>query len=68
MGSLMKSPRRIALAGALLAGATLVLAAKDAPKSKDHPLLSRYPNSHIADYAKDYNAVEFAVGRAAMKH
>ena len=41
----------------------LALAVPDAPKSKDHPLLTRYPNSHIAEYEKNYNAVEFAVGQ-----
>lgn len=40
-------------------------AATDAPRSKDHPLLSRYPNSRIAEYAKNFNAVEFAVARGA---
>jgi outer membrane protein OmpA-like peptidoglycan-associated protein len=47
---------------AALAAPALALAAPDAPKSKDHPLLTRYPNSHIAEYEKNYNAVEFAVG------
>ena len=46
-----------------LAAPGLVLAAPDAPKSKDHPLLTRYPNSHIAEYEKNYNAVELAVGQ-----
>ena len=48
-----------------LAAPGLVLAAPDAPKSKDHPLLTRYPNSHIAEYERNYNAVEFAVGAAS---
>jgi outer membrane protein OmpA-like peptidoglycan-associated protein len=38
------------------------LAAQDAPRSKDHPLLTRYPASHITEYEKNFNAVEFAVG------
>ncbi len=48
---------------AAIAAACLASAATDAPKSKDHPLLTRYPNSHIAEYEKNYNAVEFAVGQ-----
>ncbi len=57
-----RSFQSFALAMALVAGAATALAARDAPKSKDHPLLTRYPNSHIAEYEKNYNAVEFAVG------
>ncbi|MEO8057451.1 MAG: OmpA family protein [Burkholderiales bacterium] len=37
----------------------------DAPRSKDHPLLTRYPGSHIVEYAKNFNAVDFAVARGA---
>jgi OOP family OmpA-OmpF porin len=48
---------------AALAAPCAALAAPDAPKSKDHPLLTRYPGSHIAEYEKNYNAVEFAVGQ-----
>jgi outer membrane protein OmpA-like peptidoglycan-associated protein len=48
---------------ALLAGASLAaLAADDVGGSKDHPLLTRYPNSHIVEYEKNFNSVEFAVG------
>jgi OmpA-OmpF porin, OOP family len=39
------------------------IAGTDAPRSKDHPLLTRYPSSHIVEHAKNFNAVEFAVGR-----
>lgn len=52
----------------LLLGAALVMPAfaqKDLAKSKDHPLLTRYPNSRITEFAKNYNAVEFAVARGA---
>jgi outer membrane protein OmpA-like peptidoglycan-associated protein len=49
------------LFGIVLATAPSVPAAPDVPKSKDHPLLSRYPDSHIAEYEKNYNAVEFAL-------
>lgn len=48
---------------AAVATGGLALAAPDAPRSKDHPLLTRYPNSHIAEYEKNYNALEFAVGQ-----
>ena len=37
----------------------------DVPRSKDHPLLTRYPNSHIAEYAKNFNGADFAVSRGA---
>jgi hypothetical protein len=38
-------------------------AGKDAVRgAKDHPLLTRYPNSHIVEYSKNFDAVEFAVG------
>lgn len=39
--------------------------AQDAEGSKDHPLLTRYPNSTIGEYTKDFNRVEFATARAA---
>jgi outer membrane protein OmpA-like peptidoglycan-associated protein len=40
-------------------------AGKDAVRgAKDHPLLTRYPNSHIVEYSKNFDAVEFAVGSA----
>jgi outer membrane protein OmpA-like peptidoglycan-associated protein len=42
-----------------------IAAAQDIERSKDHPLLSRYPNATILEYAKDYSAVEFAMRRAA---
>lgn len=35
---------------------------QDAPQSKDHPLLTRYPNSFITEYEKNFNSVEFALG------
>ena len=39
-----------------------VFAQQDVAKSKDHPLLTRYPGSHIVEYEKNYNAVEFTTG------
>ena len=58
IGSLIRS----VLAPVVLAGSALALAQADAPKSKDHPLLSRYPDSFIAEYERNFNAVEFVVG------
>jgi outer membrane protein OmpA-like peptidoglycan-associated protein len=34
----------------------------DVAGSKDHPLLSRYPNSTITEYTRNYNATDFQVG------
>lgn len=34
----------------------------DIGKSKDHPLLTRYPKSFITEYTKNYNAEQFAIG------
>lgn len=42
----------------------LGLAQQDAKGSADHPMLSRYPNSHISEYEKGYNAVDMLVGGA----
>lgn len=59
----------ITLRPALLSLAALLLlpllarAATDIPNAKDHPLLTRYPNSHITEYDKNFNAVEMAVGK-----
>lgn len=39
--------------------------AQDVEGSKDHPLLTRYPNSTLLEYAKDFDSVEFTIGRAA---
>ncbi|QJR16403.1 OmpA family protein [Usitatibacter palustris] len=57
---------RLALAVAIvsLVVAAPVLAQKpdDARGSKDHPLLTRFPNSHIVEYEQNFNAVEVATG------
>jgi outer membrane protein OmpA-like peptidoglycan-associated protein len=52
----------------LLAAAIILLTAsaahaKDVKGSKDHPLLTRYPESHITDYEKNFNATEITVGK-----
>jgi OmpA-OmpF porin, OOP family len=36
---------------------------RDLRNSKDHPMLSRFPDSHIAEYAKNFNEVQFAISR-----
>ena len=43
-------------------GAASALAQEDVGGSKDHPLLTRYPDSFIAEYEKNFNSVEFTVG------
>ena len=53
---------RLALFTLLAALPALAIAAEDARGSKDHPLLTRYPGSHIVEYEKNFNALEFAVG------
>lgn len=57
----------------LLAAAALVLATQaaiagdDVKGSKDHPLLTRYPDSHITDYEKNFNSVKFKVSKTEEK-
>ena len=38
---------------------------RDLKGSRDHPLLTRYPDSRIAEYSKNFNAVEFSVASDA---
>lgn len=33
----------------------------DVPNGRDHPMLTRYPNSHITEYEAAFNAIEFPV-------
>ena len=64
IGATMKTDmllRRIVLLGALFLSATLAVA-QTLPGPKDHPLLTRYPKSHIVEYEKNFNSVEFAIG------
>lgn len=53
------------LIGILSFMATVAFAQDDVTKSKDHPLLTRYPKSHIVEYEKNFNSVEFAIGTEA---
>ncbi|MBB6095509.1 flagellar motor protein MotB [Povalibacter uvarum] len=41
------------------------LAGEDLGGAKDHPLLTRYPDSYITEYTKNYDATEFKVGPKA---
>lgn len=41
---------------------TAAWAGEDIGGAKDHPLLTRYPDSFITEYTKNYNATEFQVG------
>ncbi len=66
----MKSLHRSFIALAQLVFATTLLAPAfaqadkgDLKGSRDHPLLTRYPDSRIAEYSKNFNAVDFAVAR-----
>jgi OmpA-OmpF porin, OOP family len=40
---------------------------EDVGGSKDHPLLSRMPNSHITEYRKQFDAVDFTVEQGKTK-
>lgn len=57
----------------LLAAAAFVLATQaaiagdDVKGSKDHPLLTRYPDSRITDYEKNFNSVTFKVSKTEEK-
>ena len=53
---------RFLLAPFLLAASLAAFAQADVARSKDHPLLSRYPDSFITEYTKNYNATDFQVG------
>jgi OmpA-OmpF porin, OOP family len=68
--TMMNLRRRFVLASAYCVLSAISLApafayadARDAKGSRDHPLLTRYPDSRIAEYSKNFNAIEFAVAR-----
>lgn len=65
-GSLRKYITAVWVCASLLA-VTTASAAEDIPDAKDHPLLSRYPDSRITEYSKNYNAVEVVVGTKSGK-
>ena len=53
------------LAALLLSAlAAPAFAQADVRGAKDHPLLTRYPNSHITEYTKNYTSIEIAAAKA----
>jgi outer membrane protein OmpA-like peptidoglycan-associated protein len=56
---------RFAILVAAIGWSAAALGQEDIAGSKDHPLLTRYPDSFITEYQKNYNAVEFVVGTNA---
>jgi OOP family OmpA-OmpF porin len=57
--------KRLLAAAGLFLAAHIAHASDDVAGSKDHPLLTRYPDSRISDYEKNYNAVSIITGKAA---
>lgn len=49
--------------GLLAISCALAASAQDKPNSKDHPLLTRFPDSRIEEFDKGFEAVKFAVGK-----
>ncbi len=62
MKAFLISLQRMLLLGALAASAGAAFGQDDVRGAKDHPLLTRYPQSHIVEYEKNFNSVDFAVG------
>lgn len=61
----MRAIRRwLGMAGVAGLIGAVCFAQADVAGSADHPMLSRYPNSRIAEYEKNYNAVEMMVAGA----
>ena len=59
-------PRRLLIAAFVFAVSTqAAFAGEDVKGAKDHPLLTRYPESRITDYEKNFNSVKFKVGKSA---
>lgn len=53
----------LALFAMLLAPAFVGAQTRDAKGAKDHPMLTRYPDSRITEYSKNFSAIEFTVAR-----
>lgn len=53
---------RLCVLLACLASTATAVAGDDVTGAKDHPLLTRYPDSFVTEYSKNYNATEFQVG------
>jgi outer membrane protein OmpA-like peptidoglycan-associated protein len=61
-------PRRILIAAlAIAVSAHAAFAGEDVKGSKDHPLLTRYPKSFIADYETNFNSVTFKTTKSEEK-
>lgn len=64
----MKNLARVLLiAGTAMVAGTAIAADGDVSGSKDHPLLTRYPDTRISDYEKNYNSVPMTVTGADGK-
>jgi OmpA-OmpF porin, OOP family len=50
-----------ALASTLPCGPAHAQATPDVKGSRDHPMLTRYPDSHITEYSKNFDQVEFVL-------
>jgi len=57
--------KRLLAAAAFLVTVSIAHAGEDVKGSKDHPLLTRYPDSFITEYEKNFNAVALTVGNDA---
>jgi|CXWL01.1.fsa_nt_gi outer membrane protein OmpA-like peptidoglycan-associated protein len=57
--------KRLLAAAAAFLFATGLAHAADVKGSKDHPLLTRYPDSRITDYESNFNSVTFKTGKKA---
>lgn len=60
-------PMKALLAFVIALASPLVFAQTDVEGSRDHPLLQRYPDSHIGEYRKNFDAVEFRVRDAGKE-
>jgi OmpA-OmpF porin, OOP family len=54
--------RFLTLLALILATPAAFAASEDVAGSKDHPLLTRYPDSRITEYERNYNSVAITVG------
>ena len=62
----MKIWHRVVVIAVLVLAPIAGFAAKeDVRGAKDHPLLTRFPDSRITEYKKNFDAMEFAVGAEA---
>lgn len=57
----------IATLSLMLFASVPVHAGEDVAGSKDHPLLTRYPDSFITEYTHNYNATDYLVGAKGAK-